>query len=101
MRLQSLILLAGLAALAARAGATENLSSSPADPNRTVQGGSRAAETIPAYTPQGALTGELHAMGTDVMDTLTLAWLEIFRKAPPGSPPPADAPSEKSRWRGP
>ncbi|HKB57237.1 MAG TPA: substrate-binding domain-containing protein [Lacunisphaera sp.] len=83
MRLQSLILLAGLAALAARAGATENLSSSPADPNRTVQGGSRAAETIPAYTPQGALTGELHAMGTDVMDTLTLAWLEIFRKAHP------------------
>lgn len=35
------------------------------------------------YTPQGGLGGELHSMGTDVMDTLMLAWLEIFRKAHP------------------
>jgi len=44
---------------------------------------SRSEEPYPDYTPQGALTGELHSMGTDVMDTLTLAWLEIFRKAHP------------------
>ena len=37
----------------------------------------------PDYVPQGNLSGELHSMGTDVMDTLTLAWLEIFRKAHP------------------
>ncbi len=37
----------------------------------------------PDYTPHGNLSGELHSMGTDVMDTLTLAWLELFRKAHP------------------
>jgi phosphate transport system substrate-binding protein len=42
-----------------------------------------AGETYPDYTPEGRLDGELHCVGTDVMDTLTLAWLEIFRKAHP------------------
>ena len=43
----------------------------------------RAADRYPRYVPQGALTGELHSIGTDTMDTLTLAWLEIFRRAHP------------------
>ena len=42
-----------------------------------------AEPAYPDYAPQGNLSGELHSMGTDVMDTLTLAWLEIFRKAHP------------------
>lgn len=42
-----------------------------------------AGEPMPAYAPQGTLAGELHLMGTDVMDTLTLAWLEIFRRSHP------------------
>ena len=37
----------------------------------------------PDYVPQGQLRGELHSVGTDVMDSLTLAWLEVFRKAHP------------------
>jgi phosphate transport system substrate-binding protein len=41
------------------------------------------AGSLPAYAPEGALAGELHLMGTDVMDTLTLAWLEVFRRAHP------------------
>ena len=43
----------------------------------------RAGDDYPGYVPEGELAGELHSMGTDVMDTLTLAWLEIFRKAHP------------------
>ena len=43
-----------------------------------------AAESdYPRYEPQGNLNGELHSVGTDVMDTVTLAWFEIFRKAHP------------------
>ena len=44
---------------------------------------SRGQNAYPEYTPQGSLSGELHSVGTDVMDGLTLAWLEIFRKAYP------------------
>jgi len=48
----------------------------------------RAAAALPGdgypdYLPVGGLTGELHSMGTDVMDGLTVAWLDIFRKAHP------------------
>ncbi|MDB6170675.1 MAG: Phosphate transporter substrate-binding protein PhoT family [Verrucomicrobia bacterium] len=42
-----------------------------------------AAPAYPGYTPQGKLDGELHCVGSDVMDTITLGWLEIFRKAHP------------------
>src|SRR5437870_4791514 len=42
-----------------------------------------ASDAYPDYAPEVALNGELHSMGTDVMDGLTLAWLEIFRKAHP------------------
>ena len=44
---------------------------------------SLATAALPDFAPRGALTGELHLVGTDVMDTLTLAWLEVFRKAHP------------------
>jgi phosphate transport system substrate-binding protein len=43
----------------------------------------RAEEAYPEYLPGGQLNGELHSMGTDVMDTVVLAWLEVFRKAHP------------------
>jgi len=42
-----------------------------------------ATAATPDFTARGALAGELHLVGTDVMDTLTLSWLEIFRKAHP------------------
>ncbi len=41
------------------------------------------AIAAPPDPPQDALAGELHLVGTDVMDTLTLAWLEVFRGAHP------------------
>ena len=46
-------------------------------------GSAMGAEGLPDYAPEGALAGELHLMGTDVMDTLTVSWLEIFRQAHP------------------
>lgn len=45
--------------------------------------GLAAGESYPDYAARGNLTGELHSVGTDVMDTMTLGWLEIFRKAHP------------------
>src|SRR5437870_4346093 len=38
---------------------------------------------LPAYQPQGGLKGELHSVGADVMDVITLGWLELFRAAHP------------------
>lgn len=38
---------------------------------------------LPAYQPQGGLRGELHSVGADVMDVVTLGWLELFRAAHP------------------
>ena len=46
-------------------------------------GGLGGAESYPEFAPQGRLSGELHCMGTDVMDGLTVAWLDIFRHAHP------------------
>jgi phosphate transport system substrate-binding protein len=42
-----------------------------------------ASDSYLEFTPQGRLSGELHCMGTDVMDGLTVAWLDIFRHAYP------------------
>lgn len=48
-----------------------------------------AAETapvdpaLPSYQPQGSLSGELRSVGADVMDVVTLGWLELFRAAHP------------------
>jgi phosphate transport system substrate-binding protein len=38
---------------------------------------------LPAYQPQGGLRGELRSVGADVMDVVTLGWLELFRAAQP------------------
>jgi phosphate transport system substrate-binding protein len=38
---------------------------------------------LPSYQPQGVLRGELHSVGSDVMDVVTLGWLELLRAAQP------------------
>jgi phosphate transport system substrate-binding protein len=38
---------------------------------------------LPPYQPQGGLRGELHSVGADVMDVVTLGWLELYRAAHP------------------
>jgi len=42
-----------------------------------------AGAPYPEYVPQGELSGELHSVGADTMDTVTLGWLEIIRKSHP------------------
>jgi len=42
-----------------------------------------ADPALPAYQPQGVLRGELHSVGSDVMDVVTLGWIELFRAAQP------------------
>lgn len=42
-----------------------------------------ADPALPAFQPQGVLRGELHSVGADVMDTLTLSWIQLFRAAHP------------------
>ncbi len=39
--------------------------------------------TLPAYQPKGSLSGELRSVGADVMDVVTLGWLQLFRAAHP------------------
>src|SRR6184192_1438051 len=63
------LLVAGLALNVALPAATEI--SVPLDPE------------LPAYQPQGGLRGELHSVGADVMDVVTIGWLELFRTAHP------------------
>lgn len=36
---------------------------------------------LPSYQAQNALRGELHAVGAEAMDVITVGWLELFRKA--------------------
>ena len=68
MNLRPPLLLATVLALASGArGATP----APLDP------------ALPAYQPQGGLRGELHSVGADVMDVVTLGWIELFRAAHP------------------
>jgi phosphate transport system substrate-binding protein len=38
---------------------------------------------LPAYRAQHGMRGELHSVGADVMDVVTLGWLELFRAAHP------------------
>jgi phosphate transport system substrate-binding protein len=38
---------------------------------------------LPAFQPQGVLRGELHSVGADVMDELTMSWIRLFRIAHP------------------
>src|SRR5258708_15325868 len=85
--------LAGLVALAGRIGAAESPPSAPVDPNRTVQGGSRAEfrETLharadpglPAYVPAHGVTEKLVVMGTDTMADLMNLWIAGFRRFHP------------------
>ncbi|MDB6165304.1 MAG: pstS [Lacunisphaera sp.] len=39
--------------------------------------------SLPGYQPQGALRGELHSVGADVMDDLTMGWIKLFRATHP------------------
>src|SRR5258708_29898892 len=85
--------LAGLVALAGRIGAAESPPSAPVDPNRTVQGGSRAEfrETLharadpglPAYVPAHGVTEKLVVMGTHTMADLMNLWIAGFRRFHP------------------
>jgi phosphate transport system substrate-binding protein len=43
----------------------------------------RLDPNLPAYQPQGGLRGELRSVGADVMDAVTLGWIELFRLAHP------------------
>jgi phosphate transport system substrate-binding protein len=56
------------------------LAAAPAGPAAEAPGVDPA---LPAYQPQGGLRGELHSVGADVMDVVTLGWLELFRAAHP------------------
>src|SRR5947209_3889392 len=38
---------------------------------------------LPAYQPRGELRGELHSVGSNVLDVVTLGWIELFRTAQP------------------
>src|SRR4051812_351277 len=38
---------------------------------------------LPSFQPQGVLRGELHSVGADVMDDLTMSWIRVFRTAHP------------------
>jgi hypothetical protein len=40
-----------------------------------------ASADYTAYVPGPKLSGELHAIGSPTMDTITLGWIEIFREA--------------------
>lgn len=46
-------------------------------------GPGHAEVKYPEYRPEGKFTGEFHTMGSPVMDTITLGWIEIFRAAHP------------------
>jgi len=46
-------------------------------------GSACAADKYPEYQPGEKLAGEFHTMGSPAMDTVTLAWIELFRAAHP------------------
>src|SRR2546423_4567017 len=87
---RKIVVVAGLmlTALAARSE-----TSAGDDPNRTVQGGSRAEfretlhakadSALPAFVPAADLAGKLTVMGTDTMADLMSIWIAGFSRFQP------------------